>query len=54
MSEARRDALMAAGEGAMRAYLDIVELAPPMALTAPGTLDFTCQADAVAARILGE
>jgi NTE family protein len=54
LSDARRDTLVAAGEQTMRDYLDIVELAPPMALTAPGTLNFTRAADAVAARILGE
>ena len=54
LSDARRDTLVAAGVSMMSDYLDIVELAPPMALTAPGPLDFTRQADAVAARILGE
>lgn len=54
LSDARRDALVAAGELAMRSYLDFVELAPPMALTAPGAVNFTRQADEVAARILGE
>jgi NTE family protein len=54
LSDARRDTLVAAGEQTMRDYLDIVELAPPMALPAPGTLNFTRAADAVAARILGE
>jgi predicted acylesterase/phospholipase RssA len=54
LSDARRDTLVAAGEQSMRDYLDIVELAPPMALTAPGAIHFTRAADAVAARILGE
>lgn len=54
MSNARRDALVTAGEDAMRNYLDFVEMAPPMALVAPDGMDFTRQADEIAARILGE
>lgn len=54
LDDARRDALVAAGERTMRDYLDIIEMAPPMAQTAPGTVAFTRQADEVAARILGE
>ncbi len=54
LSDARRDILVAAGEQTMCDYLDVVELAPPMALTAPEPLAFTRQADEVAARILGE
>ena len=54
LSDARRDTLVAAGVSMMSDYLDIVELAPPMALTAPGAIHFTRAADAVAARILGE
>ena len=54
LSDARRDTLVATGEQMMCDYLDSVELAPPMALTAPGAINFTRQADDVAARILGE
>ena len=57
MTDERRNAIVTAGTNAMRSYLEVVEVAPPLEAAAAFGMapsDFTRQADAVAQRILGE